>query len=97
MGGDARRAANRGLPDALIVCCDGLWGLPEPIRATWADATAQTCVVHMVPNSLRYGSNKHWGAITRAMGEICTSLTVEARFAQFAGDWEHTCPAMIGS
>ena len=44
---------NRGLADALIVCCDGLRGLPESIRATWPDATVQTCVVHMVPNSLR--------------------------------------------
>ena len=39
---------NRGLADALIVCCDGLRGLPESIRATWPQATVQTCVVHMV-------------------------------------------------
>ena len=26
---------NRGLADALIVCCDGLAGLPHSIRATW--------------------------------------------------------------
>jgi hypothetical protein len=37
---------NRGLQDALIVCCDGLKGLPESIRITWPDATVQTCVVH---------------------------------------------------
>ena len=29
----------------LIVCCDGLKGLPDAIRATWPDATVQTCVV----------------------------------------------------
>ncbi len=39
---------NRGLADALIVCCDGLKGLPESIRATWPEATVQTCVVHLV-------------------------------------------------
>ena len=27
--------ANRGLRDVLIVCCDGLTGLPEAIEATW--------------------------------------------------------------
>jgi transposase-like protein len=27
---------NRGITDAFIVCRDGLKGLPEPIRATWA-------------------------------------------------------------
>ncbi len=53
--------ANRGLADALIVCCDGLKGLPESIRMTWPDSTVSTCVVHMVPNSLRYAAKKHWG------------------------------------
>ena len=42
---------NRGLADALIVCCDGLRGLPSSIRATWPDATVQTCVAHMAPTA----------------------------------------------
>ena len=91
---------NRGLADALIVCCDGLRGLPESIRATWPQATVQTCVVHMVRNSLRYASKKHWGQITRAMREIYTAPTVgaaEARFEAFAADWQDTYPAMIRS
>jgi len=29
---------NRGIADALIVCCDGLRGLPDAIRVTWPDA-----------------------------------------------------------
>lgn len=89
---------NRGLADALIVCCDGLKGLPESIRITWPEATVQTCVVHMVRNSLRYSSKKHWSRITAAMREIYTAPTVEAaeaRFAEFAGEWEQTYPAMI--
>ena len=57
---------NRGVADALIVCCDGLKGLPDAIRTTWPDATVQTCVVHMVRNSLRYASKKHWARITQA-------------------------------
>ena len=47
---------NRGLTDALIVCCDGLRGLPESIRAAWPDATVQTCVVHMVRIDRPWGS-----------------------------------------
>lgn len=89
---------NRGLQDALIVCCDGLKGLPESIRITWPDATVQTCVVHMVRNSLRYSSKKHWSKITAAMREIYTAPTVEAaeaRFAEFAGEWLQLYPAMI--
>jgi transposase-like protein len=32
---------NRGLADALVVCCDGLRGLPDAIRVTWPEATVQ--------------------------------------------------------
>lgn len=91
---------NRGLQDALIVCCDGLKGLPESIRLTWPEATVQTCVVHMVRNSLRYSSKKHWGRIAAAMREIYTAPTVEAaeaRFAEFAGEWGELYPAMISA
>jgi transposase-like protein len=91
---------NRGVADALIVCCDGLKGLPDAIRTTWPDATVQTCVVHLVRNSLRYASKKHWGQITRELREIYTAVTVaaaEARFAEFATTWRDTYPAMISS
>jgi putative transposase len=30
---------NRGVADALVVCCDGLKGLPDAIRVTWPEAT----------------------------------------------------------
>ena len=91
---------NRGVADALIVCCDGLKGLPDAIRATWPEATVQTCVVHLVRNSLRYASKKHWGQITRELREIYTAATVEAaevRFAEFAIARRETPPAMVSS
>jgi transposase-like protein len=91
---------NRGIADALIVCCDGLKGLPDAIRVTWPKATVQTCVVHLVRNSLRYASKKHWGAITRQMRAIYTAPTVpaaETLFADFALTWRESYPAMIAS
>ena len=91
---------NRGIVDALIVCCDGLKGLPDAIRVTWPDATVQTCVVHMVRNSLRYASKKHWSAITRQMRKIYEAPTVEAaeaHFAAFSDSWSDLYPAMISS
>jgi transposase-like protein len=100
VGDDVDRVRNRGLADALIVCCDGLKGLPDSIRLTWPQATVQTCVVHMVRNSLRYASKKHWSKITTAMRGIYTAPTLEAaeaRFAEFAGEWEQAYPAMIGA
>ena len=89
---------NRGVADAFIVCCDGLKGLPEAIRATWPLADVQTCVVHLVRSSLRYTSKKHWGQVCREMREIYTAPTVEAaeaRFAEFAETWRERYPAMI--
>ena len=91
---------NRGLADALIVCCDGLKGLPESIRATWPEATVQTCVVHMVRNSLRYASKKHWSRIVKQMRAVYEAPSVEAAevsFAEFAEEWRGTYPAMIAS
>ena len=37
---------NRGVGDVMIVCCDGLTGLPEAITQVWPLAQVQTCVVH---------------------------------------------------
>jgi putative transposase len=91
---------NRGLADVLVVCCDGLKGLPESIRATWPLATVQTCVVHMVRNALTYASKKDWQPITKAMRQIYTASTVtvaEERFAEFSAEWKAKYPAMIGA
>jgi len=78
---------NRGLADALIVCCDSLRGLPEAIRLTWPQATVQTCVVHL-ENSIRYASRKHWGQITRAMRAIYTAPTARV----FTDEWRSYLP-----
>jgi putative transposase len=89
---------NRGIADTFIVCCDGLKGLPDAIRATWPQAEVQTCVVHLVRSALRYTSKKHWGQVCREMREIYTAPTVEAaeaRFAEFVEQWAQRYPAMV--
>lgn len=90
---------NRGIIDACIVCCDGLKGLPEAIVATWPQASVQTCVVHLVRNTLRYASKKYWSAITRELKDVYTAPSLaaaESAFEQFAATWEPIYPAMIG-
>lgn len=89
---------NRGVADVCIVCCDGLKGLPDAIAATWPLATIQTCVVHLVRNSLRYASKADWSKITAGLKTVYTAPTVtaaEARFAEFAETWRGKYPAMI--
>jgi putative transposase len=90
---------NRGILDVCIVCCDGLKGLPDAITATWPLATVQTCVVHLVRNSLRYASKADWSKITPGLRAVYTAPTVaaaEANFETFAEAWRGKYPAMIG-
>jgi transposase-like protein len=89
---------NRGVADVMIVCCDGLKGLPEAINDTWPLADVQQCVVHLVRASLKYSSRKYWGQITSELKAIYTAPTVEAAeslFAEFAAEWEPKYPAMV--
>ena len=86
--------------DTFIVCCDGLKGLPDAIRATWPLAEVQLCVVHLVRSSLRFTSKKYWGPVCRELREIYTAPTVDAataRFAEFAEHWRDRYPAMIAT
>lgn len=89
---------NRGIGDVLLVCCDGLKGLPDAARATWPLVDVQLCVVHLVRNSLRYASKKHWSQITSQLREIYTAPSVgaaEVSFEAFAEEWEPIYPAMV--
>ena len=49
---------NRGVKDVLFVCTDGLTGFPDAIDAVFPAAVNQTCIVHLVRQSLRYLSYK---------------------------------------
>jgi transposase-like protein len=42
----------RGLQDILIAVVDGLKGFPEAIGAVFPKTTVQTCIVHLIRNSL---------------------------------------------
>jgi putative transposase len=44
----------RGVQDILILCADGLAGLPQAVEATFPSAIFQTCIVHMVRSSTRF-------------------------------------------
>jgi len=69
---------NRGLKDALIVCCDGLPGLPDAIEAIWPEALVQTCVVHLLRASLRYVAYDQKKRLAAALKPIYLAPSVEA-------------------
>ena len=75
--------ANRGIRDVLIVCCDGLTGLPEAIEATWTKATVQTCVVHLIRASMRFVSYGDRKAVAAALRPIYTAVDADTARAEF--------------
>jgi len=77
-GGVCAELRNRGVSDVLIVCCDGLNGLPEAIESVWPATTVQTCVVHLIRSSMRFVSYKDRKAVARALKPIYTAATIDA-------------------
>lgn len=91
---------NRGVADVLMLCCDGLKGLPDSARATWPLVDVQLCVVHLVRNSLRFASKADWQPITKQLKAIYTAPGLDAAevlFEDFVEQWETKYPAMIKS
>ena len=70
--------ANRGVKDVLIVCCDGLTGLPEAVEATWPDTMVQTCVVHLIRASMRFVAYGDRKAVTKALKPVYQASDEEA-------------------
>lgn len=73
--------ANRGVQDVLIVCCDGLTGLPDAIEATWPDSLVQTCVVHLIRAANRFVSYTDRKAVSRALKPIYAAANEDAALA----------------
>jgi putative transposase len=66
---------NRGLREVCVVCCDGLTALPEAIEAVFAEAWVQTCVVHLIRNSLKHVSYTDRKKITQDLRPIYKAAT----------------------
>lgn len=69
---------NRGLRDILILCCDGLSGLPEAVEGVFPATVVQTCVVHVMRNTMRFISYGDRKKVATAMRVIYTAPSIEA-------------------
>jgi transposase-like protein len=49
----------RGVNDILIAVVDGLKGFPEAIATVFPQTVVQTCIIHLIRNSLAFVSWKH--------------------------------------
>ena len=89
---------NRGVQDVFFVVCDGLKGLPDSVNVVFAQATVQTCIIHLIRNTFRYASRKYWDALAKDMRPIYTAPTAAAakdRFDEFAEKWGKPYPAIV--
>jgi len=60
----------RGIADILIACVDGLKGFPEAIEAVFPKTTVQTCIVHLIRNSLKYVPRREREQVARDLSRL---------------------------
>ncbi len=91
----------RGCQDILIAVVDGLKGLAEAISAAYPRTTVQTCIVHLIRNSLEYASYKDRKVLAAALRPIYAAASEEAArqaLQDFAdGPWGAKYPTIVQS
>jgi putative transposase len=89
---------NRGVEDLLIAVVDGLKGFPDAITAVFPEATVQTCIVHLLRNSLDFVSYKDRKLVAGALKDVYRAIdavAAEAALGAFeAGYWGQKYPAI---
>ena len=87
---------HRGLADILIAVVDGLKGFPEAIEAVFPQTQIQTCIVHLIRNSLNYVGWKDRKALAGALKMIyqaSNAQVAEAALEDFEkGPWGRHWP-----
>ena len=79
----------RGVGDILIAVVDGLKGFPEAITAVFPDTVVQTCIVHLIRNSIQLAPWKDRKALAAALKPIYQADHVEAA-EQALSDFENS-------
>ena len=91
----------RGVADILIAVTDGLKGMPEALAAVFPATTLQTCIVHLIRNSLDYASWKERKALAGAIKPIYTAANAEAALAELdafeQGHWGQKFPTVVAA
>ena len=91
----------RGVADILIAVTDGLKGIPEALAAVFPATTLQTCIVHLIRNSLDFASWKDRKALAGAIKPIYTAVSAEAAESELnafeAGPWGQKFPTVVSA
>jgi putative transposase len=86
----------RGVNDILIAVVDGLKGFPEAITTAFPQTVVQTCVVHLIRNSMAFVSWKDRKAIMPGIKAIYRAESADmalVRLEEFEAEWGKRYPA----
>jgi len=87
----------RGVNDILIAVVDGLKGFPEAISTVFPQTLVQTCIVHLIRNSLAFVSWKDRKAIMPWIKAIYRAENADmalVRLDEFEAEWGNRYPAI---
>ena len=87
----------RGVNDILIAVVDGLKGFPEAINSVYPETTIQTCIVHLIRNSLSFVTWKDRKVILPSIKAIYRAETADmalVRLEEFEAQWGKRYPAI---
>jgi hypothetical protein len=91
----------RGCQDVLIAVTDGLKGMSEALAAVYPATTLQTCIVHLIRNSLDFTNWKERKPLALALRPIYTAASAEAAEAALEtferGPWGTKFPTVVAS
>ena len=89
---------NRGVEDILIAVVDGLKGFPEAITAVFPQTVVQTCIVHLIRNSMDFASWKDRKAVAAELKKVYRAKDAdagkEALEAFDVGPWGRKYPSI---
>jgi putative transposase len=92
---------SRGCQDILIAVTDGLKGMSEALAAVYPTTTLQTCIVHLLRNSLEYANWKERKPLASALREIYTAPSADAALTALddfeRGPWGKRFPTVVAS
>ena len=92
---------NRGVDDIMLAVVDGLKGFPDAITAVFPEAVVQTCIVHLLRNSMDFVSWKDRKPLAVSLKSIYRAVDAkaaeEALTAFEASEWGMRYPAISQS
>src|SRR5215216_924072 len=89
---------NRGVRDVFFLVCDGLKGLPEVIEQVWPLTIIQTCIVHLIRNTIRLTSRRDWDELKRSIKPLYEAPNPDVAavaLEELADRWSKQYPAMV--